>query len=169
LDIAPPCHRRGGCAVGPGDEIHGRAHLPEPNGPRGARRDRFGRRRIFTIGVAWFALASLLCAAAPAPSTLIGARGLQGIGAALLTPGSLATIEATFAPADRGRATGAWSGLSGVAGTIGPFLGGRLIQAGSWRLIFAINLPIAAILIARRHVRDPARPPAGSTCSAARW
>jgi EmrB/QacA subfamily drug resistance transporter len=91
---------------------------------------------------------------------LVGARAFQGIGAALLTPGSLAIIEASFRADDRGRAIGAWSGFAGVGTAIGPFLGGWLIQAYSWRLIFAINLPLAAIvmMIAWRHVpesRDP--------------
>jgi EmrB/QacA subfamily drug resistance transporter len=127
----------------------------------GALGDRYGRRRVFTIGVVWFALASLLCCVAWNPSALIGARALQGVGAALLTPGSLAILEAVFVRADRGKAIGAWSGLSGVAGAIGPFLGGWLVQAASWRWIFAINLPIAVavVVVARRYVpesRDPA-------------
>ena len=122
--------------------------------------DRYGRKRIFLLGVVWFALASLICGLAPNATLLIGARAVQGIGAALLTPGSLAIIEASFRPADRGKAIGAWSGLSGVATAIGPFLGGWLVQAVSWRLIFAINLPVAAAIIAAcvRHVpesRDP--------------
>jgi EmrB/QacA subfamily drug resistance transporter len=122
--------------------------------------DRYGRRRVFVIGVVWFALASVLCGFAPDASFLIAARALQGVGAALLAPGSLAILEASFVPDDRGRAIGAWSGLSGVASAVGPFLGGWLIQAVSWRLIFAINLPIAAVVVALavRHVpesRDP--------------
>ncbi|WP_328469334.1 MFS transporter [Actinoplanes sp. NBC_00393] len=126
----------------------------------GALGDRYGRRRVFDIGIVWFALASLLCSLAWNPETLIGARALQGVGAALLTPGSLAILEAVFVPADRGRAIGAWSGLTGVASAIGPFLGGWLIQTASWRYIFAINLPIAlaVVLISRRHIpesRDP--------------
>lgn len=122
----------------------------------GALGDRYGRRRVFVIGVVWFAVASALCGFAPDASTLIAARALQGVGAALLTPGSLAIIEASFRPADRGRAIGAWSGLSGVATAIGPFLGGWLVQAVSWRLIFFINLPVAAavVAVALRHVPE---------------
>jgi EmrB/QacA subfamily drug resistance transporter len=126
----------------------------------GALGDRYGRKRIFLTGVAWFTVCSLLCGLAPSAGILIAGRALQGIGAALLTPGSLAIIEASFRPVDRGKAVGAWSGLSGVATAIGPFLGGWLVQAVSWRLIFAINLPLAAVIIAAgvRHVpesRDP--------------
>src|SRR4029077_3388991 len=122
--------------------------------------DRYGRKRIFLAGVVWFAVSSLLCGLAPSAVILIAARAVQGIGAALLTPGSLAIIEASFQPGDRDKAIGAWSGLSGVATAIGPFLGGWLVQAGSWRLIFAINLPVAAMIIAVgvRHLpesRDP--------------
>jgi EmrB/QacA subfamily drug resistance transporter len=126
----------------------------------GALSDRFGRRRVFIVGVAWFAIASLICAIAPNINLLIGARVLQGIGGALLTPGSLAILEASFAPEERGRVIGAWSGLGGVATAIGPPLGGFLITALSWRLIFLINAPIAlaVIYISLRHVpesRDP--------------
>jgi EmrB/QacA subfamily drug resistance transporter len=126
----------------------------------GALGDKYGRKRIFVIGAIWFALASALCGVAPDAPFLIVARAVQGIGAALLTPGSLAILEASFRPQDRGKAIGAWSGFSGVGTAIGPFLGGWLIQAVSWRLIFAINLPIAALVVAVawRHVpesRDP--------------
>jgi EmrB/QacA subfamily drug resistance transporter len=122
----------------------------------GALGDRYGRKRIFIIGVIWFALASLLCGAALNTTMLIGARALQGIGAALLMPGSLAIIQASFVPEDRGKAIGAWSGFAGVGTAIGPFIGGWLIQAVSWRLIFAINLPIAAavVAVAVRHVPE---------------
>lgn len=127
----------------------------------GALGDRLGRRRVFMWGVAWFAAASLLCTIAPTVELLIAARALQGIGAALLTPGSLAILEASFRREDRGAAIGAWSGLGGVATAIGPFLGGWLIEAVSWRLIFLINLPLAAVVLLAswRHVpetRDPA-------------
>ncbi len=126
----------------------------------GALGDKYGRKRIFLAGVVWFAVASVLCSAAPDAPVLIAARAVQGIGAALLTPGSLAIIEASFHPDDRGKAIGAWSGLSGVGSAIGPFIGGWLIQAASWRLIFLINLPLAALVVAVgvRHIpesRDP--------------
>ena len=126
----------------------------------GALGDRFGRRRVFLIGVVWFALASAACAASQDIGMLIAARALQGIGGALLTPGSLAIIQASFGADDRPRAIGAWSGLGGVAGAIGPFLGGWLVGAGGWRWIFLINLPVAAAVVAVtvRHVpesRDP--------------
>src|SRR5437764_1512603 len=126
----------------------------------GSLGDRLGRRRVFMVGVIWFAAAPALCAIAPSSGLLIGARALQGIGGALLTPGSLAIIEASFRPDDRSAAIGAWSGLGGVAVAIGPFLGGWLVDAVSWRLIFLINLPLAALVvwIAQRHVpetRDP--------------
>ena len=122
--------------------------------------DRYGRRRSFVTGVVWFAVASLACGLAPDPTVLILARALQGVGAALLTPESLAILQATFRPQDRAQAIGTWSGLAGVATAIGPFVGGYLIQAVSWRLIFLINLPlvVAVVWIARRHVpetRDP--------------
>ena len=126
----------------------------------GSLGDRFGRRRIFLVGIVWFAAASLLCGLAPTVPALVAARALQGAGGALLTPGSLAILQASFAPSDRGRAVGAWSGLSGVAAAIGPFVGGWLIGAGSWRLIFLINVPlaVAVVAVAVRHVpetRDP--------------
>ena len=126
----------------------------------GALGDRFGRRRVFLIGVTWFALASALCGVAPGIGVLIAARALQGIGGALLTPGSLAIIQSAFAADDRPRAIGAWSGLGGVSGAIGPFLGGWIVGSIGWRWIFLLNLPLAAAVIAVtiRHVpesRDP--------------
>jgi EmrB/QacA subfamily drug resistance transporter len=126
----------------------------------GSLGDRLGRRRIFLIGVIWFALASALCGLAPDIGVLIGARALQGIGGALLTPGSLAIIQASFAPDDRPQAVGAWSGLGGVAGAAGPLLGGWIVSGIGWRWVFLLNLPLAAVVIAvaTRHVpetRDP--------------
>jgi EmrB/QacA subfamily drug resistance transporter len=113
----------------------------------GALGDRLGRRRVFLVGTIWFAAASLLCAVAPNVGTLIAARALQGIGGALLTPGSLAIISSTFAPQDRAAAVGAWSGLAGVGTALGPLLGGWLVQDFSWRWAFAINVPIAAVVV----------------------
>src|SRR6516162_823820 len=126
----------------------------------GALGDRLGRRRVFVTGVAWFAVASALCGLAPSIGVLIAARALQGIGGALLTPGSLAIIQATFAAEDRPKAIGTWSGLGGVAGAVGPFLGGWIIGSIGWRWIFLLNLPLAAVVlaVAVRHVpetRDP--------------
>ncbi|HSS31758.1 MAG TPA: MFS transporter [Solirubrobacterales bacterium] len=126
----------------------------------GSLGDRFGRRRVFVLGVGVFTASSLLCAIAPSVEFLIVARMLQGVGGALLTPGSLAIIEASFRPTDRARAIGAWSGLGGVATAFGPLLGGWLIGAISWRAIFVINLPIGIFVAwaATEHVpesRDP--------------
>ena len=109
---------------------------------------------------AWFAIASLLCGLAPNPETLIVARVLQGVGGALLTPGSLAMIQASFRQDDRPTAIGAWSGLGSDLGGLGPFVGGALVGYVHWRWIFLINLPIAVvtILVAQRRVpetRDP--------------
>jgi EmrB/QacA subfamily drug resistance transporter len=126
----------------------------------GSLGDRFGRRRIFSIGVIWFAVASAACGLAPSAPFLIVMRALQGVGGALLMPGSLAILEASFSPDDRARAIGAWSGLGGVATAAGPLLGGYLISAASWRWVFYINLPMALVvlLVTSRHVpesRDP--------------
>ena len=122
----------------------------------GSLGDRYGRRLLFVVGTVWFAVASLLCGVAPSPGALIAARTLQGVGSALLTPGSLAILEASFAEEDRMRAIGAWSGFGGVAAAVGPFLGGWLISAASWRLIFLINLPVAVAVVALavRHVPE---------------
>jgi EmrB/QacA subfamily drug resistance transporter len=126
----------------------------------GALGDTYGRRKVFLIGTVWFAVASLACGVAPNEGFLIGARVLQGAGAALLTPGSLAILQASFSPDDRPRAIGAWSGLGGVATAVGPFLGGWLISAASWRLVFFINLPVAivVIVISVRHVPESRAP-----------
>ena len=122
----------------------------------GSLSDRWGRRRVFLAGLGWFTLASVLCAAAPGIGWLIAARALQGIGGALMTPASLAIIEAAFQPGDRTRAIGTWAGFSGVSSAIAPFLGGWLLEAGSWRAIFLINVPVAAAVawMTRRHVPE---------------
>ena len=126
----------------------------------GSLGDRMGRRRMFSIGVVWFAVASICCGFAPNAGTLIAARVLQGVGGALLAPASLAILQASFRPDDRSRAIGAWSGLGGVATAAGPLLGGYLIVVASWRWVFFINLPVAVVvlLVTARHVpetRDP--------------
>jgi EmrB/QacA subfamily drug resistance transporter len=122
----------------------------------GSLGDRWGRKRVFMIGLVGFALTSLLCGLAPNITLMIAARGIQGVAAALLVPGSLAIVSASFHPDDRGRAIGAWSGLAGVTSALGPFVGGWLIDAVSWRWIFFINLPLvaAALVITARHVPE---------------
>jgi EmrB/QacA subfamily drug resistance transporter len=129
----------------------------------GSLGDRYGRRRVFMLGASLFTAASLLCAIAPNAELLVVARLVQGIGGALLTPGSLAMIESSFRPGDRARAIGAWSGLGGVATALGPLLGGFLVDAVSWRAIFLINLPIGIFVVAmaRRHVPETRDPTAG--------
>jgi EmrB/QacA subfamily drug resistance transporter len=128
----------------------------------GSLSDRYGRKRVFMVGVGWFAAASLLCGLAPSIGLLIGARVLQGIGGALLTPGALAILEASFAREDRSRAIGAWSGLAGIGGALGPFLGGWLVEAANWRFIFLINVPVALVVLAvtARHVPESRNPAA---------
>jgi EmrB/QacA subfamily drug resistance transporter len=122
----------------------------------GSLGDRFGRRRLFVIGVIWFAVASALCGAAQNVPMLVAARALQGVGGALLTPGSLAIIQVSYEPDDRARAVGAWSGLAGVAGAVGPFVGGWLVSTAGWRWVFLLNVPLAAlvVLVALRHVPE---------------
>lgn len=126
----------------------------------GSLGDRYGRIRIYRIGVVWFAVASLLCAVAWNVEALIGFRLLQGIGGALLTPGSLAIIESSLRKQDRGRGVGAWSGISGVASAVGPLVGGLLVEI-SWRWVFVINLPVAvAVLVLSRWVPETIDPSA---------
>ena len=113
----------------------------------GSLGDHFGRRRVFAIGVGLFAIASAACGLAPNITFLILARAVQGVGGALLVPGSLAIISATYPNKERGRAIGTWSGFTTITTVLGPVLGGWLIENISWRAIFFINLPMAAIVL----------------------
>lgn len=127
----------------------------------GALGDLYGRRRVFVLGLVSFGIASIGCGLAPTAGVLIAARTVQGAAAALLVPGSLAILASAYVEEDRGRAIGAWSGLGGIAGALGPFLGGYLVDAVSWRWAFLINVPLiaVAVAVAVRHVpesRDPA-------------
>jgi EmrB/QacA subfamily drug resistance transporter len=110
----------------------------------GAAGDKFGRRRLFLLGIALFALASTLCALAPSLELLLAGRALQGIASAMLMPNSLALLGTAFAGEARGRAIGTWAAAGAVAGALGPLLGGWLVAAVGWRAIFLINLPLAA-------------------------
>jgi EmrB/QacA subfamily drug resistance transporter len=130
----------------------------------GALGDRFGRRRIFALGVAGFAAASAWCGFAPSLAQLVAARSLQGAAAALLVPGSLALLAAAYPPERRGRAIGTWSGATAITATLGPLLGGWLVDNASWRWVFFLNLPLAAavLLLCRTRVpesRDPEAAP----------
>src|SRR3954467_1155612 len=122
----------------------------------GALGDQFGRRRIFTLGLIGFGATSILCALAPSSTFLIGARALQGFAGALLVPGSLAIIAATYEGAERGKAVGTWTAWTGIATVIGPVGGGELIEIFSWRAIFLVNVPLIALTmwIAHRNVRE---------------
>jgi len=113
----------------------------------GSLGDQFGRKRVFLAGVCLFTIASVACGLAGSTRALIVARAIQGIGAAFLVPGSLAIISATFDDADRGRAIGTWSGFSAITSAIGPVAGGWLIEHVSWRAVFFLNVPLAAIVI----------------------
>jgi EmrB/QacA subfamily drug resistance transporter len=113
----------------------------------GSLGDRYGRRRVFTVGVVLFAMSSAWCGLAPNITQVIAARGVQGIGAALLVPGSLALISASFPVEALGRAIGTWSGFTAITAAVGPVLGGWLVQHASWRWVFFINLPIAAAVL----------------------
>ncbi|HWD24548.1 MAG TPA: MFS transporter [Acidimicrobiales bacterium] len=122
----------------------------------GSLGDRLGRKRLFSVGTGWFALASVACGLAPTANALIVARVFQGIGGAMLVPASLAILQASFREEDRSKAIGFWSGFSGVSAAAGPLVGGYLIALHSWRLVFFINAPLAAILLAvtARHVPE---------------
>src|SRR5213594_3616530 len=121
----------------------------------GSLGDVYGRKRIYVLGVAVFAAASACCGFALNINQLISARAVQGIGAALLVPGSLAIISASFREHDRGRAIGTWSGLTAMTTAVGPVLGGWLIEHASWRWIFFINLPLAAVVLVLTFWRVP--------------
>ncbi|HEU4999533.1 MAG TPA: MFS transporter [Lapillicoccus sp.] len=131
----------------------------------GSLGDRYGRRKIFVIGVIGFAVTSAFCGVAQTPGQLIAARVLQGVAGALLTPGSLAMIEATIRHEDRAKAIGSWSGLGGIAAAIGPFVGGWLVQFASWRWAFFLNIPLAAVtvVLALRSVPETRDEEAGRT------
>jgi len=129
----------------------------------GSLGDRFGRRRVYALGIALFALASFACGFAPNVDFLIAARAVQGVGGALATPGSLALISAAYDGEARGRAIGTWSGFSAVMSALGPVIGGWLVQIGSWRAVFFINVPLAAVVLAMLALRvDETRDPAAS-------
>lgn len=121
----------------------------------GSLGDIFGRRRVFTLGVTLFAVASAWCGLAPTIAHLIAARALQGIGGAMLVPGSLALISANYPEAERGRAIGTWSGFSAMTAAIGPVLGGALVQHGGWRWVFFLNLPLSAAVVAICYAKVP--------------
>ena len=124
----------------------------------GSLGDLYGERRVFSLGVGGFGVASLLCALAPTSNLLIGARAIQGVFGALLTPASLAIIVATFEGDERGAAVGTWTAWSGVFFVIGPLVGGWLLDVASWRWIFLINLPLVAVTIALVLAAVPPRP-----------
>ena len=128
----------------------------------GALGDQFGRKLIFTIGLIGFGITSLLCAIAPSSGFLIAARALQGFTGALLVPGSLAIIAATFEGAERGKAVGTWTAWTGIATVIGPAGGGALVSAVSWRAIFWVNLPLVVftVWLTRTHLQESLDPEA---------
>src|SRR5580658_5515242 len=121
----------------------------------GSLGDLYGRRKVFLYGVLLFAIGSSWCGFASSITSLIVARGVQGIGAAFLVPGSLAIISASYTEAERGRAIGTWSGFTAITAAIGPVLGGWLVEHMSWRWVFFINLPIAVIVILLSFWRVP--------------
>ncbi|MFC7360138.1 MFS transporter [Nocardioides astragali] len=113
----------------------------------GALADRWGRRRVMVWGAALFAVGTALCAMAPGLELLIAARVVQGLGAALLVPATLAVVQVSFPPDQRSRAIGLWAGLTGIAGAVGPLLAGILVDAASWRWVFCVNVPLAVVAI----------------------
>ncbi|MGH9874544.1 MAG: MFS transporter [Pyrinomonadaceae bacterium] len=121
----------------------------------GSLGDHFGRKRVYTIGVSLFALASIWCGLAPNINQLIIARAAQGVGGALLVPGSLAIISASFSEDKRGKAIGTWSGFTAITAAIGPVLGGWLIEHVSWRAVFFINAPIALVVLVLVYLHVP--------------
>jgi EmrB/QacA subfamily drug resistance transporter len=131
----------------------------------GALGDVLGRRRVFVCGLLGFGAMSAACGAAPNSSVLIVARAAQGVAGALLIPSSLALITSSFRPQDRDRAIGAWSGLAGLASALGPFIGGWLVQAASWRWVFYLNLPLVAlaVTVALKSVPESRDPEAAAT------
>jgi EmrB/QacA subfamily drug resistance transporter len=127
----------------------------------GAAGDRWGRRRVFVTGSGVFAVASVACGLAPSIEVLVAARLLQGVGAALIAPSSLALLQSAFVPDDRARAVGAWSGLGGLAGAVGPFLGGWLVDGPGWRWAFLLNLPVLAVAVVLARDVPESEPEAG--------
>src|SRR3954454_13452635 len=127
----------------------------------GSLGDVFGERRVFSLGVLGFGVTSLLCAIAPSIEFLIGARVLQGVFGALLTPSALAVIVAAFPPNERGGAVGSWTAWSGIATVLGPFVGGQLIDSASWRWIFLVNVPFVIITLVVVAAAVPQRPRVG--------
>ena len=123
----------------------------------GSLGDIFGERRVFSLGVAGFGAVSVLCAAAPSIELLVAGRALQGAFGALLTPSALALIISAFPADERGAAIGSWTAWSGIATVIGPLVGGYLVDAVSWRLIFAINVPFVALTLLLIFASVPAR------------
>src|SRR3954462_9199204 len=113
----------------------------------GSLGDVFGERRVFALGIAGFGVTSVFCAVAPTIELLVAGRALQGVAGALLTPAALAVIVATFPEAERGRAVGAWTAWGGIGTVLGPLIGGQLVDAASWRWIFAINIPVVLVTL----------------------
>lgn len=131
----------------------------------GSLGDLFGERRVFMLGVAGFGATSILCAISPTVEVLVGARALQGVSGALLTPAGLAVIVATFAPDERGKAIGAWTAWGAIGTVIGPLVGGQIVDSASWRWIFAINVPLVlgTLLLIRRAMPADRPRPAGAS------